>query len=67
MVSVNQITTSYSRTGTIPVRAEIVSNGALAVAGKLTLINVVVLQEGDVADFRGWKYFGGNSGATGKV
>lgn len=26
-----------------------------------------MLQEGDVADIRGWKYFGGNSGATAKV
>ncbi len=67
MVSVNQIATSYSRTGTIPVRAEIYSAWVLASAGKLTLINVCVLQEGDVADFRGWKYFGGNSGATGKL
>lgn len=67
MVSVNALTVAWSRTGTLPVRAEIVSNGALATAGKLTLINVVVLQEGDVSDFRGWKYFGGNSGATGKL
>lgn len=67
MVSVNNISTAYSRTGTIPVRAEIYSAWVLAVAGKLTLINVCVLQEGDVADFRGWKYFGWNSGATGKL
>ena len=67
MVSVNALTTAYSRTGTIPVRAEIYSAGVLASPGKLTLINVCVLQEGDVADFRGWKYFGGNSGATGKL
>ena len=55
------------RTGTLPVRAEIQANGALAVPGKLTLINVVVLQEGDVLDMRGWRYFGATSGATAKV
>ena len=65
--SVNALSVTWSRTGTLPVRAEIHSTSALAQAGKLTLINCVVLQEGDVADFRGWKYFGGNSGATGKV
>jgi hypothetical protein len=67
MVSVNGLTQSWSRTGSLPVRAEIYNTGITAQAGKLTLINVVVLQEGDVADFRGWKYFGGNSGATGKL
>lgn len=65
--SVNALSVAWSRTGTLPVRAEVYSSGVLATAGKLTLINVVVLQEGDVADFRGWKYFGGNSGATAKV
>ena len=65
--SVNGLSVAWSRTGTLPVRAEVRSAGVLATAGKLTLINVVVLQEGDVADFRGWKYFGGNSGATAKV
>jgi hypothetical protein len=67
MISVNALSTAWSRTGTLPIRAEIVSNGALATAGKLTLINCVVLQEGDVADLRGWKYFGADSGAAGKT
>jgi hypothetical protein len=67
MVSVNALTQSWSRTGSLPVRAEVFNTGITAQAGKLTLINVCVLQEGDVGDFRGWKYFGGNSGATGKV
>lgn len=67
IVSVNALTQSWSRTGSLPVRAEIINTGVTTQAGKLTLINCVVLQEGDVADFRGWKYFGGNSGATGKV
>lgn len=66
-VSVNSASAAWSRTGSLPVRAEIHANGALASPGKLTLINVVVLQEGDVADFRGWKYFGGTSGVTGKL
>ena len=67
MVSVNILSTPWSRTGSLPVRAEIVSNGVLAQPGKLTLINVVVLQEGDVVDLRGWKYFGADSGAAGKT
>lgn len=62
IVSVNALSQSWSRTGTLPVRAEIYSTGALATAGKLTLINCVVIHEGDVGDLRGWKYFGGNSG-----
>lgn len=64
MVSVNNLTVPWSRTGSLPVRAEIIANGTLAVAGKLTLINVVVQQEGDVLDYRGWRYFGANSGTT---
>jgi hypothetical protein len=67
MQSVNSLTQSWSRTGSLPVRAEVYNTGITAQAGKLTLINVVVIQEGDVVDFRGWKYFGGNSGATGKL
>ena len=67
MVSVNGLTQAWSRTGSLPVRAEIYNTGVTTQAGKLTLINVCVMQEGDVGDFRGWKYFGGNSGATGKV
>ena len=67
MVSVNVLSTTWSRTGCLPVRAEIVANGVLAQAGKLTLINCVVLQEGDINDFRHWRYFAGNSGTTGKT
>lgn len=67
IVSVNSLSQSWSRTGSLPVRAEIYSTGVLATAGKLTLINCVVIHEGDVGDLRGWKYFGGNSGATPKV
>ena len=67
MVSVNALSQSWSRTGTLPVRAEIYSTGDLATAGKLTLVNCVVIHEGDVGDLRGWKCFGGNSGATPKV
>jgi hypothetical protein len=65
--SVNALTQSWSRTGSLPIRAEVFNTGITAQAGKLTLINTAVIQEGDVADFRGWKYFGGNSGATGKL
>ena len=65
--SVNLLSVAWSRTGTLPVRAEIYNTGVTAQSGKLTLINCVVLHEGDVSDFRGWKYFGGNSGATGKL
>lgn len=64
MVTANTLSTPWSRTGSLPVRAEIYSSGALAVAGKLTLINCVVIQEADVIDLRGWRYFGGNSGTT---
>ena len=67
IVSVNALSQAWSRTGSLPVRAEIYATGALATAGKLSLINTVVLQEGDIADLRGWRYFGGNSGATPKT
>ncbi len=67
IVSANILSTPWSRTGSLPVRAEIVSNGVIATAGKLTLINCVVLQEGAVAEFRGWKYYGADSGAVGKT
>ena len=67
IVSVNALSQSWSRTGTLPVRAEIYSTGVNATAGKLTLINCVVIHEGDVGDLRGWKHFGGNSGAIPKI
>lgn len=66
MHTVNSLGESWSRTGTLPVRAECYNYGA-SVINTLTLINVCVIQEGDVGDLRGWRYFGGNSGATAKV
>lgn len=67
MVSVNAMTTAWSRTGCLPVRAEIYTTGAIGVANTLTLINCTVIQEGDVLAGRGWRYFGANSGPTPKV
>ena len=66
MVSVNSLAESWSRTGSLPVRAECYNYGASTI-NNMTLINTCIIQEGDVADFRGWKYFGGTSGATVKV
>lgn len=66
MHSVNTLAETWCRTGSLPVRAEIYNYGASAI-NALTLINCVVLQEGDVADLRGWRYFGADSGATAKV
>lgn len=66
MHSVNSLAEAWSRTGSLPVRAEAYNYGTTAISN-FSLINVVVLQEGDVADLRGWRYFGGNSGATAKV
>jgi hypothetical protein len=40
MVSVNALTQAWSRTGSLPVRAEVFNTGITAQAGKLTLINV---------------------------
>lgn len=67
IVSVNSLTVPWSRTGSLPVRAECYTYGAAAQAGKLTLINCVVMQEGDVKDLRGWRYFSQNSGTTVKT
>ena len=66
MTSVNALAEAWSRTGSLPVRAEAYNYGAAAISS-LTMINCVVLQEGDVADLRGWRYFGGDSGAAAKV
>ena len=66
MVSANALAEAWSRTGSLPVRAECYNYGA-SVINSMTLINTVVIQEGDVADIRGWKYFGGTSGTTAKV
>lgn len=66
MHSVNALAESWCRTGSLPVRAECYMYGA-GIINKLVLINCCVLQEGDVADLRGWRYFSGDSGATAKV
>lgn len=66
MSSVNSAAEAWCRTGSLPLRAECWTYGT-AVASKLTLVNCVVIHEGDVADLRGWRYFGGNSGATAKA
>lgn len=66
MHSVNALAESWSRTGSLPVRAEIYNYAASSI-NQLTLINCCVLQEGDIADLRGWRYFGADSGATAKV
>ena len=66
MHSVNALAESWSRTGSLPVRAECYNYGA-SVINNMTLINVCVIQEGDVSDIRGWRYFGATSGATAKV
>jgi len=60
---VNAISTAYTRTGTLPIRAECFSTGALGVAGKLTLICCAVHHEGIIVN-RGWRYFSGNSGTA---
>jgi len=67
MVSVNSISTSWSRTGTLPVRVECYSTSGVGSAGNLTLINCVVQQEGSATNLRTWRYFGGNSGGTGRL
>ena len=67
IISVNTLSTTWSRTGSLPVRVEISSAGALPVPGKLTIINCVVIQEGDIALNRGWRYFGSNTGPTAKT
>jgi hypothetical protein len=66
MHSVNVLAEAWSRTGSFPVRAECY-NYATAAISNFTLINCCVIQEGDVAENRGWRYFGGSSGAVAKV
>lgn len=67
IVAVNNLSSAWARTGSLPVRAECYSTSALATVAKLTLYNCVVIQEGDVSDLRGWRYFGANSGTTAKL
>lgn len=59
----NNLTGPWSRTGSLPVRAEIVTTSAVAQAGKLTLINCVVQHEGAIEE-RTHRYFGANTGNT---
>lgn len=59
----NVLTSHWSRTGTLPVRAECYTTGATAVAGKLILYACSVMQEGNV-DNRSWRQFGGTSGTA---
>ena len=64
--SVNSILEAWSRTGSLPVRFESYNYG-LAATHNTTFINVCVLQEGNPNDIRGWRYFSGDSGNTGKL
>jgi hypothetical protein len=66
MVSVNALAESWARTGSLPIRAECY-NFAASTINTLTLINVAVLQEGDIHQKRGWRYFGATSGGAAKV
>jgi hypothetical protein len=64
--TVNVVAEAWCRTGALPVRYETYNYGVAAISN-FTLVNCCVIQEGDVADLRGWRYFGGYSGATAKV
>lgn len=65
--SPNVLTLPYTRTGTLPVRAEIRTTGVTAQAGLLKLINCTVLTEGDIVQRATWRYRSGNSGTTVKA
>jgi hypothetical protein len=55
--SVNSLSAPWSRTGTLPMRAEIYTTGVTGQAGLLKLINCCILQEGDVMQYRQtWRY-----------
>jgi hypothetical protein len=62
-VATNTITGPWCRTGSLPVRAEIITTSAASQPGKLTLINCVVQHEGAIEE-RVHRYFGSNTGAT---
>ena len=66
MHGVNANLEAWCRTGSLPVRFESYNYG-VAAAHNTTFINVVVQQEGNQNDLRGWRYFVGDSGATAKV
>ena len=65
--SVNNLAETWARTGSLPVRAECYNYGVSTTTNTLTLINVAVLQEGDVHQNRGWRYFGATSGSAARV
>ncbi len=65
--SPNILSLPYTRTGTLPVRAEIRTTGVVAQAGLLKLINCAVIQEGDIVQRASWRYRSGNSGSTVKA
>lgn len=62
--SVNSLAVPWSRSGSLPARAEIYTTGATAQAGLLKLINCVIIQEGDNTGRRGWKYHSADSGTA---
>lgn len=64
-ISVNVLSVPYTRTGSLPIRAEVVNTGVTAQAGVLRLINVTVIQEGDVMERRGWRYRSIDAGTLG--
>ena len=66
--SVNNLSAPWSRTGTLPMRAEIYTTGVVAQAGLLKLINFGIIQEGDVMQYRQtWRYRSASGLITGKA
>lgn len=65
--SVNNLAVPWSRTGSLPVRAEIYTTGVVSQAGLLKLINCTVLTEGDIVQRATWRYRSANSGTTVKA
>lgn len=59
----NNMTGPWSRTGSLPVRAEILTTSTAAQVGRLTLVNCVVQHEGAIEE-RLHRYFSSNTGAT---
>lgn len=64
--NVNSGLEAWSRTGSLPIRFESYNYGVAATHSS-TFMNVVVLQEGNPNGIRGWRYFGADSGTTGKL
>jgi hypothetical protein len=66
--SVNNLSVPYTRTGTLPMRAEIYTTGVTGQAGLLKLINFSITQEGDVMQYRQtWRYRSATGLITGKA